>query len=100
LAGESVDLFLSYFGLHCVPDPAAAVREAARCLRSGGRLVGATIVRGARPLDRLRVRPGVGAYGPVGSAADLREWLASAGLAKIALDVRGVFAYFEADRAR
>jgi SAM-dependent methyltransferase len=100
LAGESVDLFLSYFGLHCVPDPAAAVREAARCLRPGGRLVGGTIVRGSRPLDRLRVRPGVGAYGPVGSAADLREWLTGAGLLKIALDVRGVFAYFAAHRAR
>jgi SAM-dependent methyltransferase len=100
LAGESVDLFLSYFGLHCVPDPAAAVREAARCLRLGGRLVGGTIVRGSRPLDRLRVRPGAGAYGPVGTAADLRDWLADAGLTKIALDVRGVFAYFAAYRAR
>jgi SAM-dependent methyltransferase len=95
----SVDLFLSYFGLHCVPDPAAAVREAARCLRPGGRLVGATIVRGTRPLDRVRVRPGVGAYGPVGSALELRQWLAGAGMKGIALDVRGVFAYFEALRS-
>jgi SAM-dependent methyltransferase len=98
LDGGSVDLFLSYFGLHCLPDPAAAVGETARCLRPGGRLVGSTIVRGARPLDRLRVRPGTGAYGPVGTAGDLRGWLAGAGLAKITLDVRGVFAYFEAHR--
>jgi SAM-dependent methyltransferase len=99
LDGEGVDLFLSYFGLHCLPDPAAAVREAARCLRPGGRLVGSTIVRGTRPLDRLRVRPGTGAYGPVGTAADLRDWLSDAGFERIALDVRGVFAYFEAHRA-
>jgi SAM-dependent methyltransferase len=96
LADASVDLFVSYFGLHCLPDPAVAVHEAARCLRPGGRLVGSTIVCGTRPLDRIRVRPGVGAYGPVGTAADLREWLAGADLAKISLDVRGVFAYFEA----
>jgi SAM-dependent methyltransferase len=94
----SADLFLSYFGLHCLPNPAAAVRETARCLRPGGRLAGTTIVLGTRPLDRLRVRPGAGAYGPVGTAADLREWLTDAGMAKIALDVRGVFAYFDAHR--
>ena len=98
--GGSVDLFLSYFGLHCVPNPAAAVREAARCVRHGGHLVGSTIVPGSRPLDRLRVRPGAGAYGPVGTASDLRAWLADAGLANIALDVRGVFAYFAAHRTR
>jgi SAM-dependent methyltransferase len=96
--GGSVDLFLSYFGLHCAPDPAAALRETGRCLRPDGRLVGSTIVYGTRPLDRLRVRPGAGAYGPVGTAADLRGWLAAAGLTEIALDVRGVFAYFEAHR--
>jgi ubiquinone/menaquinone biosynthesis C-methylase UbiE len=90
------DLFLSYFGLHCVPDPAAALREASRCLRPNGRIVGSTIVLGNRPLDRIRVRPGAGAYGPVGTKRDLHGWLTDAGLAEIALEVRGVFAYFEA----
>jgi ubiquinone/menaquinone biosynthesis C-methylase UbiE len=96
LEAAGAGLFLSYFGLHCLPDPAAALQEAARCLRPDGRLVGSTIVVGTRPLDRLRVRPGAGADGPVGTEVDLRAWLAAAGMVQIALDVRGVFAHFEA----
>lgn len=57
----TVDLFLSYFGLYCFPDPDGAICQAARCLRPGGRLVGSSIVGGEPPLDRLQVRPGVGA---------------------------------------
>jgi ubiquinone/menaquinone biosynthesis C-methylase UbiE len=33
----SVDLFISYWGLHCFADPRAAIAEAHRCLRAGGR---------------------------------------------------------------
>jgi ubiquinone/menaquinone biosynthesis C-methylase UbiE len=98
LEDASADLFLSYFGLHCFPHPGAAVREAARCLRPGGRLVGSTIVLGDRRLDRLRVRPGAGAFGPVGTEADLEQWLSDAGLANVELDRRGVFAVFCASK--
>lgn len=94
----SADLFLSYFGLHCFPHPDAAVREAARCLRAGGRLVGSTIVLGDRRLDRLRVRPGAGAFGPVGTEADLERWLWDAGLTAIEIDRRGVFAVFSGSK--
>ena len=94
----AAELFLSYFGLHCFPDPAAAIREAARCLRSGGRLVGTTIVRGQRRLDRLRVRPGTGAFGPVGDDADLGRWLADAGFGGVEIERDGVFAMFRAQR--
>jgi hypothetical protein len=34
----------------------------------------------------------------VGTEADLRAWFTGTGMAKIALDVRGVFAYFEAHK--
>jgi ubiquinone/menaquinone biosynthesis C-methylase UbiE len=94
----SADLFLSYFGLHCFPHPDAAVREAARCLRPGGRVVGSTIVLGDRRLGRLRVRPGAGAFGPVGTAADLERWLSDAGVTDVEIDRSGVFAVFSGSK--
>jgi SAM-dependent methyltransferase len=94
----SADLFLSYFGLHCLPHPDAALREIARCLRPGGWVVGSAIVQGDRLLDRLRVRPGKGAYGPVGTKADVGRWLADAGLHGAEVEQRGVFAYFSAGK--
>jgi ubiquinone/menaquinone biosynthesis C-methylase UbiE len=39
-ADGEVDLFLSYSGLHMVPDPERAVAEMARCLKPGGELIG------------------------------------------------------------
>jgi SAM-dependent methyltransferase len=57
----SADLFLSYWGLHCFEDPAAAIAETARVLKPGGRLVGSCFVRGAESLrQRLLIRPGSG----------------------------------------
>ena len=41
------DLCVCFNGLHCLPDPAAAVAEIARCLAPGGRLIGDAVVRGA-----------------------------------------------------
>ena len=96
LENGSVDLFLSYWGLHCMPHPDAAVREIARCLRRGGRVVGAMICRGPSLRQRLFLRPGTGGFGPGGSVDDLARWLAAAGLTKTRLEVSGAFAYFEA----
>ena len=48
LEDSSADLFLSYWGLHCFPDPRAAIVEIGRVLKPGGRLVGASFVA-ARP---------------------------------------------------
>jgi ubiquinone/menaquinone biosynthesis C-methylase UbiE len=96
LKDGSVDLFLSYWGLHCMLHPDAAVREIARCLRPSGRLIGAMICHGPSLRQRLFLRPGIGAFGPGGTVNDLARWLAEAGLAQTRLEVSGAFAYFEA----
>jgi SAM-dependent methyltransferase len=96
LESGAADLFLSHFGLHCFRDPQAAVREAARCLRIGGRLEGGMIVRGPRMRQRILVRPGVGGFGPGGTVADLSRWLNRAGLRQDRLEESGCFAYFSA----
>ena len=97
-SGEA-DLFLSHFGVHCLPDPEAAVREAARCLRAGGRLEGSMIARGPGLRQRMLVRPGVGGFGPGGTVADLSRWLERAGLRQERLEESGCFAYFSASLA-
>ena len=92
----SVDLLLSYWGLHCFPDPAQAVTEAARCLRPGGRLTGCTITRGRSWRHRLLVQPGRGGFGPGGTVEDLRHWLVDARLEALTVESSGLFTYFEA----
>ncbi len=98
LGDNEFDLCLSFNGLHCLPDPAAAVREISRCLAPGGRLVGSAVVRGVgRHQDNL-----IGAlrraavFGPGGTAEDLRDWLTGAGLRVNRLLRSGAVAYFTA----
>jgi SAM-dependent methyltransferase len=93
----SADLFLSYWGLHCFEDPAAAVSEAARVLKPGGRLVGASFLRGSDTLrQRLLIRPGKGPFGQVPTGAELRAWLDDAGLELLRGRASGPMWYFEA----
>jgi SAM-dependent methyltransferase len=96
LADGSADLFLSYWGLHCMPHPDAAVREIARSLRRGGRVIGAMVCRGPSLRQRLIMRPGNRAFGPGGTADELARWLAAAGLTQTRLEVSGPLAFFEA----
>lgn len=97
IAAASADLFLSYWGLHCFPDPAAALAEVARVLRPGGRLVGATMVRGRDQLrQRLLIRPGLGGFGRPGTQTEVEAWLGGAGLELTAADRSGPFLFFAA----
>jgi SAM-dependent methyltransferase len=94
------DLCLCFNGLHCLPYPAAAVREIARCLTPGGRLVGDAVVRGAGSRQDLVIAAlrRAGLFGPGGSADDLQHWLTAAGLRVDRLQRSGALVHFAATR--
>jgi SAM-dependent methyltransferase len=96
LEDSSADLFLSYWGLHCFPDPRAAIAEIGRVLRPGGRLVGSSFVRGPRLRQRLMLRPNRGDFGPMCTEPQLLEWLAEAGLTTTGTRRSGLYMFFEA----
>jgi SAM-dependent methyltransferase len=98
IADASADLFLSHGALHCLPEPPAALVEAARCLRAGGRLAGTTFSLGGGVRQRLLVRPHRGGFGPIGTRDDLRTWLERAGFADIRLETSGPLTLFKAKR--
>lgn len=98
LESASADLFLSYWGLHCYPDPRAAVTEMGRVLKPGGRLVGASFVRGDSLRQRLLLRPGAGDFGPLCTEPELLDWLAEEGLRVTDTGRSGLYMFFEATR--
>jgi len=96
LPDGSADLFLSYWGLHCFDDPAAALAEAARLLKPSGRLVGSTFVLGRDSLRQRLVRPGTGDFGNPPTKKGLRTALEAAGFAGPSISRSGPMAFFEA----
>jgi len=92
------DLCVSFNGLHCLPDPAAAVREIVRCLRTDGRLIGDAVVRGAGWRQDLIIGTfqRAGLFGPGGSMDDLHHWLTDAGLRIDFLRRSGALVHFGA----
>jgi SAM-dependent methyltransferase len=100
LESASVDVCLCSAGLHCFPDPAAALSEIARCLRPGGRLVATMAVRGrgTRQDGLIAFYRRVGIFGPTGTAEQYRRWALDAGLTGVELELSGAIARLEARR--
>jgi SAM-dependent methyltransferase len=94
------DLCLSYNGLHCVPDPTAALAEMARVMRPGGRLQGTVVVSGGSALAATAIKnfQRTDQFGTVGSVDDIRQWLSDAGFSAIQLGHEGAYVFFHAEK--
>lgn len=94
------DLVLTFNGLHCLPDPHAAVVELARVLKPGGILRGSTCVRGRgwRQDRFVTALQAAGFFGNTPRAGDVQRWLDDAGLDVVVARHSGSVELFEAVR--
>jgi SAM-dependent methyltransferase len=97
---RSFDLVVTYTGLHCFPNPAAAITEMARVLRPGGELRGTSVIKqtGLRQDAFVRLMQLGGMFGPGQTLAELETSLADAGLVKVSTSRSGALAYLSARR--
>jgi ubiquinone/menaquinone biosynthesis C-methylase UbiE len=97
---RAFDLVVTYTGLHCFPDPPAAITEMARVLRPGGELRGTSVIRRAGPRQEtfVRLMQLGGVFGPGQTLAELETSLADAGLVKVSVSRNGALAYLSARR--
>jgi SAM-dependent methyltransferase len=93
---KSIDLCLSYGGLHCVREPSKALSEMARCMRPGGRLLGSTFLTHGSRRQRMLLRNDD--FGVTGSAQALRGWMRDCGLTDVTIDREDGLAVYSALR--
>lgn len=99
-ADGEFDLVVSFTGLHCFPDPHAAVRELARVTTPGGVLTGSALFNdtGWRHLPLRQVGRFSGLLGPGATTGELRAWLDQAGFGDVRVELSGALGYFRAVR--
>jgi ubiquinone/menaquinone biosynthesis C-methylase UbiE len=97
-ADARFDLCVTYNGLHCLPDPRAALAELVRVLRPGGTLRGTSCVTGGGPrkdaLIAMSRRAGV--FGNTPHTGEIETWLKELGLDVVTLERSGAVEFFEA----
>jgi ubiquinone/menaquinone biosynthesis C-methylase UbiE len=97
-ADEAFDLCVTYNGLHCLPDPRAALAELTRVLRPGGTLRGTSCVTGQGPRQDALIamcrRAGV--FGNSPRTGEIERWLREFGLDVVTLERGGAVEFFEA----
>jgi SAM-dependent methyltransferase len=94
----SFDLCLTYNGLHCLPDPRAALSELTRVLKPGGTLRGTSCVTGRGPRQDafIAISRRIGVFGNTPRTGDIDTWLTEFGLDVTTLQTSGAIEFFEA----
>jgi ubiquinone/menaquinone biosynthesis C-methylase UbiE len=97
-ADNSFDLCVTYNGLHCLPDPRAALGELTRVLRPGGTLRGTSCVtgRGPRTDALIAIARRAGVFGNTPHTGEIETWLREFGLDVVSLKRNGAIEFFEA----
>jgi ubiquinone/menaquinone biosynthesis C-methylase UbiE len=93
----SFDLCVTYNGLHCLPDPRAALAELVRVLKPGGTLRGTSCVtgRGPRQDALIAMSRRAGVFGNTPHTGQIEHWLKEFGL-DVTLERSGAVEFFEA----
>jgi ubiquinone/menaquinone biosynthesis C-methylase UbiE len=101
-ADNSFDLCVTYNGLHCLPDPRAALKELARVLRPGGTIRGTSCVtgRGVRQDTLIAILRRANVFGNAPHAGEIETWLREFGLDVVTREHSGAVEFFEAKLAR
>ena len=94
----SFDLCVTYNGLHCLPDPRAALAELTRVLRPGGTLRGTSCVtgRGARKDALIAMLRRAGVFGKAPRAGEVETWLRELHFGVVTIEHSGAVEFFEA----
>ena len=97
-ADASFDLCVTYNGLHCLPDPRAALVELVRVLRPGGTLRGTSCVSGRGPRQDaiIAMSRRAGVFGNAPHAGQIEKWLKELGLDVVTLEPSGAVEFFGA----